>query len=143
MSDAFKTWRKEQNPLRIGGPLDELLEKAFQAGRDALIEDIQASVRKSGIIAEEIERTIWISRDSKESLGEDPPQFRTKRPEIHTDGAVYYGHLDNSHEGVETDDQIARVPAAVRSLGKTIKHGELKRAVLIGGEWSLREADGA
>lgn len=35
MSDAFETWRKAQNPLKIGGPLDELLELAFDAGREA------------------------------------------------------------------------------------------------------------
>lgn len=60
MSDAFDMWRKAQNPLKIGGPLDKLLERAFLAGMQAQIdwalermgtawpETVTARVKKSG-----------------------------------------------------------------------------------------------
>ncbi len=143
MSDSFTKWRKAQNPLRIGGPLDDLLDKAFHGGYQAALGKLDALMRAEGLdistampaqVAKKIKRTIWISRDNS-SLISNKPEYRNFEPRRYTDstGSCYGDHIS----------QLASVPAAVEQLGATLDYDALKRAVLIGGVWSLREADGA
>lgn len=144
MSDAFKTWRKAQNPLRIGGPLDDLLEKAFLAGMQAQIDwtltAIGQPIETRVVILEEpeekIERIVWLSFD-KGANGSSETEYYIRRPaKLEERGSVLY-----NNEWILK--QLYEVPPAMYDLGNTLKPGELKRAVLIGGVWSLREADGA